>query len=141
MRPLLTAIRLFASSQTMLKPMSLEVKRKDALSRHEDAIADYDQAIRLQPDLAEAYNSRGHTKNELGRYESAIADFDQAILLQPEHAKAHTNRGIAKAALSRTAEARSDFEAALALAQEGGDDSLKAEIERQYASTGRHAEQ
>ena len=41
-------------------------------------------AIRLKPDLAEAYNGRGYTYNELKQYQQAIKDFDEAIRLKPD---------------------------------------------------------
>ena len=41
-----------------------------SLGRHADAIADYDEAIRLKPDLATAYLNRGVAKEKLEQYES-----------------------------------------------------------------------
>ena len=81
----------------------------------EDAIAAYDQAIRLKPDLAEAYNNRGAVKRELGRYEDAIADHDQAIRLKPDYSQAYTNRGIVKRALGRYEDAIADHDQAIRL--------------------------
>ena len=45
----------------------------------EPAITDFDEAIRLKPDCAEAYYYRGSAKFQLGQYKSAITDFDEAI--------------------------------------------------------------
>ena len=42
------------------------------------AIADYDEAIRLKPDYAEAYNNRGTEKGALGQRDEAIADYDDS---------------------------------------------------------------
>ena len=47
------------------------------------AIADYDEAIRLNPDLAETFTNRGtayYYKGQLGR---ALKDYDEAIRLKP----------------------------------------------------------
>ena len=44
---------------------------------------DYDQAIKLNPNHADAYYSRGYVNYNLGYQEEAIADFDQAIKLNP----------------------------------------------------------
>ena len=96
----------------------------------EDAIAAYDQAIRLQPDLSIAYNNRGTVKGELGRYEAAIADFDEAIRLNPNDAKAYNNRGTAKSALGQMNEARQDFERARDLARAADDSSAVASAEQ-----------
>ena len=83
--------------------------------KHEDAIAAYDQAIRLKPDLAEAYNNRGVAKDKLGRHEDAIADHDQAIRLKPDLAKAYNNRGVAKDELGRHEDAIADHNQAIRL--------------------------
>ena len=57
---------------------------KNSLGRREDAISDYDEAIRLKPDYAEAVSNRGITKFRLDRHEDAISDYDEAIRLKPD---------------------------------------------------------
>ena len=103
---------------------------KIALRQHDAAIADYDEAIRLKPDLAEAYTSRGTAKNKLDHNEAAIADYDEAIRLKPDLAEAYFNRGNTKGKLGRIDEARQDFEKARDLARKAGDDSLVALAEQ-----------
>ena len=80
-----------------------------------DGILAYDQAIRLKPDLVEAYNNRGNAKGALGRHEAAIADHDEAIRLKPDLAVAYSNRGAAKAALGRHDDAVADYDEAIRL--------------------------
>jgi tetratricopeptide (TPR) repeat protein len=64
---------------------------------HDRAIADHDQAIKLDPKNAYAFNNRGTAyRAQIGAGERAIADFDQAIKLNPKYAAAFYNRGIAK---------------------------------------------
>ena len=60
------------------------------------AIADYDQAIRLDPKDATAYNNRGSARYDRKEYDGAIADYDQAIRLDPKYATAYNNRGSAR---------------------------------------------
>ena len=100
------------------------------LGKPEDAIAAYDQALRLEPDKVAAYNNRGLVKNLLGRHEAAIADYDEAIRLKPDYEKAYLNRGMVKISLSRIDEARQDFEKARDLARKAGDASLVASAEQ-----------
>ncbi|MEZ4662046.1 MAG: tetratricopeptide repeat protein [Caldilineaceae bacterium] len=58
------------------------------------AIADYDQAIALNPEDATAYNNRSIARRDLpGELDAAIADYDQAIALNPQYATAYNNRG------------------------------------------------
>jgi tetratricopeptide (TPR) repeat protein len=48
------------------------------------AIADYSEAIRLEPDLATVHASRGNVWMEKGEYDRAISDLDEAIRLAPK---------------------------------------------------------
>jgi tetratricopeptide (TPR) repeat protein len=59
------------------------------------AIADYSQAILLNPKLEVAFYNRGNAYDKKGEYDRAIADFNQAILLNPQDAYAFINRGTA----------------------------------------------
>jgi len=81
----------------------------------EQAIADYDQAIALQPDYAEAYNNRGIAYGAKGDLAHAIADFDQVIALDRDDAEVYNNRGIAYAAKGDFARAIADYDQAIAL--------------------------
>ena len=80
-----------------------------------DCILAYDEAIRLKPDYAVAYNSRGVSKVALGRYDDAIADYDEAIRLKPDYATAYSSRGVSKVALERYDDAIADYNEAIRL--------------------------
>ena len=56
------------------------------------AIADFTEAIRVDPKYEEAYNNRGGVWDEKREYDRAIADFNEAIRLNP-NATAYYNRG------------------------------------------------
>jgi tetratricopeptide (TPR) repeat protein len=71
----------------------LQAEAKYKKGDKEGAIADYDQAIRLDPTSAENYSNRGFIRNELGYKMGAIADYDQAIRINPKSATAYNNRG------------------------------------------------
>ncbi len=88
---------------------------KGELGQYAAAISDFDIAIRLKPDYAEAYNSRGLAKAELGQHAAAISDYDTAIRLKPDYALAYNNRGNAKAELGQHFAAISDFDIAIRL--------------------------
>ncbi|MEM9978660.1 MAG: tetratricopeptide repeat protein, partial [Cyanobacteria bacterium P01_D01_bin.2] len=47
------------------------------------AIAAYDQALTIKPDLHEALYNKGISLANLGRYEEAIAAYDQALTIKP----------------------------------------------------------
>ena len=58
------------------------------------AIADYNEAIRIDPGLTLAFLGRGIAFSDKGDNDRAIADFSEAIRLDPKFARAYTNRGI-----------------------------------------------
>ena len=59
----------------------------------DQALIDYDAAIRLQPDFATSYNNRGYVHVLKRQIDQAIRDFDKAIELDPKFAIALNNRG------------------------------------------------
>ncbi len=62
---------------------------------YDKAIADCDEAIRLDPKLAKAYSNRGTAHVKKRDYDKAIADFDRAIQINPQDAKTYLNRSAA----------------------------------------------
>jgi tetratricopeptide (TPR) repeat protein len=56
----------------------------------------YTEAIRLQPDFADAHYNRGIVRHDEGDVEGALQDYAEAIRLQPDFADAHVNRGAAR---------------------------------------------
>ena len=51
------------------------------LGRYEEALASYDRALALAPDLGPAHHNRGSTYAVLNRNEEALASFDKALSL------------------------------------------------------------
>ncbi len=85
------------------------------LKRYEEAIAAYEQAIRLNPNHATAYYNKGNALFNIKRYEEAIAAYEQAIRLNPNHATAYYNKGMALFDLKRYEEAIATYEQAIRL--------------------------
>ncbi len=85
------------------------------LKRYEEAIAAYDQAIRLDPNYATAYINKGNALNNLKRSEEAIAAYDQAIRLNPNYATAYNDKGNALYDLKRSEEAIAAYDQAIRL--------------------------
>jgi tetratricopeptide (TPR) repeat protein len=79
------------------------------------AIADLNIAIRLDPQLDNAYNNRGSAKSKLGENKGAISDYDLAIRLNPQYAGAYANRGLVKALLGDKTGAIADLNIAAKL--------------------------
>ncbi len=92
--------------------------------RVEEAIAQYSEAIRLDPGLAAASYNRGQAYFTLGDSERAVPDFTRAIEVDPEDhqvALAYAGRAMARTALGNDADAASDISRAI----KGGFDSQK----------------
>jgi tetratricopeptide (TPR) repeat protein len=86
------------------------------LSRYDEALACYDQAIALDPDAADAFNHRGTALQHLQRFDEALASHDRAATLRPDDARAHYNQGTALLNLGRYEEALARYDRALSLA-------------------------
>jgi tetratricopeptide (TPR) repeat protein len=59
------------------------------------ALAEYAEAIRLNPGYAKAYDSRAYIHNNRGAYDLAIADCTEAIRLDPKFMIAYVRRSFA----------------------------------------------
>ena len=103
---------------------------KNNLSKNEEAISDLNEAIRLRSNYAEAYLLRGISKNNLGRHEEAIPDYNEAIRLRSNYAEAYFFRSLVKRSLRKEEEAQVDYQMALKLAEQQGNEDLKATIEQ-----------
>ena len=79
----------------------------------EGAIADFDEVIRLRPDFAPGYCSRGLAKLQLGQNNDALADYNAGIERDNKQIYCHFNRGNLYLAVGQHQKAISDFTAAL----------------------------
>jgi len=52
---------------------------------YDRAIADFNEAIRINPNYAVAYSNRGNLFEARGRRNEAIADFRRALAIDPNH--------------------------------------------------------
>jgi hypothetical protein len=91
---------------------------------NQGAIIAYNEAIRLNPNLAEAYNNRGIVRYDLGDKPGAIDDFNQAIKINPNYAQAYYNRGIVYYPLRDKQKAREDLQRAAQLFKAQGNTAL-----------------
>src|SRR5215831_15404028 len=65
----------------------------------DQAIADYDVTVRLDPKFAPAFVARGNAHNARGDLERAIADYGEALRLDPGDALARSSLNVARATL------------------------------------------
>jgi tetratricopeptide (TPR) repeat protein len=75
----------------------------------------FSEAIRLDPDCAEAYHLRAGSLFNAGKVKESLPDFDKAVALDPHNAELFKNRGIARLNLLRFDEALADLRHGLEL--------------------------
>ncbi len=85
------------------------------LKRHDEALAAYDKALALKPDLAEAWLGRGNIFSELKRHDDALAAYDKALALKPDLAEAWLGRGHVFRNFKRNDDALAAYDKALVL--------------------------
>jgi len=79
------------------------------------AIADLNEAIKLNPNLVTAYINRGYANQAKKDNKAAIDDFSKSLELNPRNSAVHAQRGQAYAALGDADHAISDLVTALSL--------------------------
>ncbi len=79
------------------------------------AIADYDEAIKLDPTFARGFNNRCWARAVVGRVAEAVADCDESLRLAPNVANTLENRGFAWLKMGQFDRAIADYDAGLRL--------------------------
>jgi Flp pilus assembly protein TadD len=86
-----------------------------AQGRGDEALAQYAEAVRLNPNYADAHNNLGATLVAKARLEEAGRELVEAIRLNPRDAKAHNNLGLALAGQGKVDEALAQYAESLRL--------------------------
>src|SRR4051812_40440690 len=79
----------------------------------QEALTDFNAAIRIRPGLAQAYLNRAATVRELGDLNRALLDLDKAISIDPKLFEAYNNRGTLRHDLGDLTGAEADFDRAI----------------------------
>ena len=78
-------------------------------------MADYNEAIRLDPRYSSAYHNRGKVWYARKDLDKALADYSEAIRLDPKYSLAYVNRGVAWNAKQELDKALADYGEAIRL--------------------------
>jgi protein O-mannosyl-transferase len=77
--------------------------------RYDEAISNYFESIKINPDFAWTRNNLGNALMAQGRLDAAVQEFWKALRLNPGYGEAHNNLGIALAKQEKFDEAISHF--------------------------------
>ncbi|MDZ8261840.1 tetratricopeptide repeat protein [Nostoc sp. ChiQUE01b] len=85
------------------------------MERYQQAVEDFDRAIKLDPKYDWAIACRAQTYHQMKCYTEALQDFDRAIELNPKFDWAIASRGLTYRSMKRYPEALEDFDRAIEL--------------------------
>lgn len=92
----------------------------------EQAVKEYNEAIRAYPALAAAHNNLGSAYFAAARFEEAAASFRRAVELDPNYGQAHFNLALAHLKLGHEREADAALQGAVRAYYTAGDAHFKA---------------
>jgi tetratricopeptide (TPR) repeat protein len=78
--------------------------------RPDQAVVEYEKALRLKPNYAEAHNNLGDALTRLGRANEAVAHFQRALQLKPDYSEACYNYGTTLLQMGKLDEAIAQLE-------------------------------
>jgi Tfp pilus assembly protein PilF len=86
-----------------------------AQGKLDQAVASYQKALALKPELAEVHGNLGNALQTQMKLDDAVACYERALALKPDYAEACYNLGNARQAQDKLNEAAACYERALAL--------------------------
>ena len=97
------------------------------VGRAQQALADCNVSVRLQPNNPDGLDNRGFAYLMLGQFDRAITDYDSVLKLNPKTASSLYGRGVAKLKKGDSNDGTSDILAAKA---------IQRDIAEQFARVG-----
>jgi tetratricopeptide (TPR) repeat protein len=86
----------------------------------------FEEAVRLDPSVAQAWNGIGYTSRRLGEYEKSLDAYEKALALNPSYSEAIEYRAEAYLALNRIDDAKSAYMTLFSQARPVADELMKS---------------
>jgi tetratricopeptide (TPR) repeat protein len=99
------------------------------MGKYQEALADLDRSLSVNPKDAQAYGQRGNVYLDMKQYGKALSDLDKALALDPKKAWMWSSRGLAHARNEDVHRALPDYDKAISLEP----DSYKTRFNRALA--------
>jgi serine/threonine protein kinase len=90
-------------------------KKQSTADKLQEALADFNKSIQLQPTIADSYNERGQVRSRLEDKQGALTDFNEALKINPNLADAYYQRASVHDDLGNTPQAIADLNKSLSL--------------------------
>jgi tetratricopeptide (TPR) repeat protein len=107
---------------------------REAEGKLEEARADYQRAIQLDPQNLSFHLNLGSALARLGKKKEAVQVYEEALRINPEAALAHYSLGIVLAEEGNWRDASDCFRRAMTLAAQAGQFELESQIRERLAS-------
>lgn len=101
------------------RPTSIEDAKRTRPIIYGEALADFDESLRLDPHQPNVYSLRAGAKEALEDFHGAINDYTEAMRLKPNQPWDYYARGNLLIRAKRLDEAKKDFEQCIALSPNG----------------------
>ena len=98
-----------ASATTLADPAKKAHELDEARTLYSTALGKFQQAVRLDPKMHEAWNYVGYTHRRLGDYDDALEAYEHALALRPGYPEALEYRAEAYLAVQRVADAQQSY--------------------------------
>ena len=74
------------------KLYNIRGNRYAKLGQLDTAISDYEKALSIKPDYAEAHYNLGFSHHRLGQLDAAVRSYKKVVAIKPDCAEAHNNK-------------------------------------------------
>lgn len=85
---------------------------------YEEALAEFDNLLKSDPNNLHALRGIARSLLQLGRYDEALETYDRLVSMDPDFGASYANRGILNDRIGRYEQAIADYEKALSLNEE-----------------------